>query len=100
MAGTASTAVREMMQYGAYYPSYAVCKRLLTFEGEEQPSKFRIAACGALAGMVQWLPPSYCVDVVKSRIQAEPDGFYKGFADCARRSYQAEGAFVFFRGLT
>jgi len=100
MVGTSSTMVREVIQYGIYYPSYHFFKQILTPEGQEGPSKPMIAVCGALAGMVQWLPPSYCVDVVKSRIQAEPDGFYRGFADCARRSYQAEGALVFFRGLT
>jgi len=100
MAGTYSTITREVLQYAVYYPSYAFFKIMLTPEGQENPSRPMIAVCGALAGMAQWFPPSYCVDVVKSRIQAEPERTYRGMMDCARRSYQAEGTIVFFRGLS
>lgn len=32
-------------------------------------------------------------------LQSEPDGTYKGFMDCARKTYKSGGATVFFRGL-
>ena len=42
---------------------------------------------------------TYPPDVVKSKIQAFPPGTYRGMWDCARRSAQAEGPLVFFRGI-
>lgn len=55
---------------------------------------------GGTAGVVQWLPPIYCFDVLKSRMQTAPQGYYKGLLDCAMRSYREEGIQVFYRGLT
>lgn len=57
-------------------------------------------ACGGgLAGVATWLPPVFSVDVVKTRLQSAPKGTYSGMWDCAQKSYRAEGAGVFFRGL-
>ena len=47
----------------------------------------------------QWLPPLYCVDVMKSRMQSAEPGVYKNLLDCMSKSYHAEGIGVFFRGL-
>lgn len=54
--------------------------------------------CGGLAGVISWLP-IMPFDVIKSRIQADTcEQNYKGFWDCAIKSYKAEGIFVFWRG--
>jgi len=47
----------------------------------------------------QWLPPLYCVDVMKSRMQSAEPGVYSSLWDCMVKSYRAEGLGVFFRGL-
>jgi len=54
---------------------------------------------GGVAGTVQWLPPFYCLDVLKSRMQSALPGVYDNVWDCAKKSYQQEGIGVFFRGL-
>ena len=46
---------------------------------------------GGSAGALVWLPPSYCFDVVKSRIQYARPGQYRNTWDCIRQTYQAEG---------
>ena len=33
---------------------------------------------GGTAGVVQWLPPFFCFDVIKSRMQTSPPHYYKG----------------------
>jgi solute carrier family 25 carnitine/acylcarnitine transporter 20/29 len=52
---------------------------------------------GGTAGTVQWLPPIYCFDVIKSRMQTAPQGFYKNLGDCATKLYREHGMAVFFR---
>jgi solute carrier family 25 (mitochondrial carnitine/acylcarnitine transporter), member 20/29 len=47
----------------------------------------------------QWLPPFYCIDVVKSRMQSAEPGVYSNAWNCVVKSYRAEGGMVFFRGL-
>ena len=48
---------------------------------------------------MQWLPPFYCIDVVKSRMQGSLPGVYASAWDCALKSYRQDGLQVFFRGL-
>ena len=52
---------------------------------------------GGTAGTVQWLPPFYFLDVIKSRMQTAPQGTYAGIAGCARQLYAEHGPQVFFR---
>ncbi len=52
---------------------------------------------GGTAGVVQWLPPIYCLDVIKSRMQTAPKGYYSGVADCVSKLYREHGIKVFFR---
>jgi solute carrier family 25 carnitine/acylcarnitine transporter 20/29 len=52
---------------------------------------------GGTAGTLQWFPPIYCFDVIKSRMQTAPQGTYSGIRDCARRMYAEGGVKVFFR---
>lgn len=48
-------------------------------------------------GVIQWLPPIYCFDVIKSRMQCAPRGHYSGVLDCASKLLREEGWRVFFR---
>lgn len=54
---------------------------------------------GGFAGLLSWaaiIP----FDVIKSRVQADTEHkAYKGFMDCAIKSYKEDGLKVFFRGL-
>ena len=52
---------------------------------------------GGTAGTIQWLPPMYCLDVIKSRMQTAPRGTYSGIKDCATQMYAEGGYKVFFR---
>ena len=53
------------------------------------------AIAGGIAGAASWLPPIFCIDVVKTKMQSAPRGTYKGIIDCARKSFQQEGLPVF-----
>lgn len=37
---------------------------------------------GGVAGCAMWLPPVYCLDVIKTRMQTARDGVYRGVWDC------------------
>lgn len=52
---------------------------------------------GGTAGTIQWLPPIYCFDVIKSRMQTAPQGKYKNIKDCAKQMYINEGPQAFVR---
>lgn len=67
----------------------------------ENPSAFFTLMAGGLAGTFSWIV-SFPIDVVKSRLQVDGiDGKpqYKGAIDCMKKSYKAEGAKFFTRGL-
>ena len=55
---------------------------------------------GGTAGTIQWLPPIYCFDVIKSRMQTAPQGTYTSISDCAKQMYKENGMKVFFRYVT
>ena len=97
-AGLSSTISREVVQFMMYYPCYELLKQQ-TAEQAGDRAWLATPLIGAVAGAVQWLPPSYCVDVVKSRMQADTTGRYASALDCARQTYMAGGARVFVRGL-
>jgi len=56
--------------------------------------------CGAAAGYMYWLP-TYPIDVIKSRIQADsletPQN--KGIVDAAMKVWRSSGVRGFFRGI-
>eukprot|EP01063_Lacrimia_lanifica_P031026 TRINITY_DN5041_c0_g2_i2.p2 TRINITY_DN5041_c0_g2~~TRINITY_DN5041_c0_g2_i2.p2 ORF type:complete len:306 (+),score=20.73 TRINITY_DN5041_c0_g2_i2:41-919(+) len=95
--GTAVTILREGPSYGFYFMTYDAVKQWMNCHYNGPPPAYALALSGGLAGVMCWVP-IYPIDVVKTRIQA--DNAYNGFVDCARKSYQKEGAGVFFRGLS
>lgn len=94
--GFNSVLLREVPQFAIYYPSYEFLKRELQECGYFNAFFTQLLA-GGIAGTVQWLPPFYCTDVIKSRMQTAPIGHYRGIIDCARRLHQEYGYQVFFR---
>ena len=96
--GTLTTQVREILQYVIYYPVYESLRAYADTVAGPKYGWLSVPLVGAAAGAAQWMPPSYCVDVVKTRLQSA-DNKYASMLDCARRSYAAEGVGVFFRGL-
>jgi len=96
--GMGSVLLREIPQFAVYYPCYELTK--LSLSSVIQNEILVQFLSGGIAGTVQWLPPIYCTDVIKSRMQTAPPGFYKGIIDCASRIYAEEGFRVFFRGFS
>jgi solute carrier family 25 carnitine/acylcarnitine transporter 20/29 len=92
--GFHSVLLREIPQFAIYYPAYEYFKSL--YSQYMDPLKAQFLA-GGTAGTIQWLPPIYCIDVIKSRMQTAPQGYYKGLADCATKMYAESGMSVFFR---
>jgi solute carrier family 25 carnitine/acylcarnitine transporter 20/29 len=97
--GTSSVVLREVPQFGTYYCTYEFVKKIGLENGFFSPIVVQ-GLSGGVAGVVQWLPPIYFTDVIKSRMQTAPRGYYKGVLDCAHRLYLEEGWRIFFRGLT
>jgi hypothetical protein len=96
--GFGSVLLREVPQFAVYYPCYEFMKRFLSTK-IDNPVAVQILA-GGTSGVVQWLPPIYCFDVIKSKMQTAPKGTYSGIADCAKQIYSKEGIKGFFRGFT
>lgn len=46
---------------------------------------------GGIAGCATWLPPVYCLDVIKTRIQSAEPGVYRGSWDCLRKTVRCVG---------
>lgn len=46
---------------------------------------------GGTTGFVQWLPPFYFADVLKSKMQTAQPGEYSGLVDCIVKTYKTEG---------
>ncbi|KAI8066995.1 mitochondrial carrier domain-containing protein [Gilbertella persicaria] len=102
--GMLPTTLREL-SFGPYFLSYEFICRALTLSDPASKdndtyelSGSKIILAGGSAGIIAWCS-TYFADVVKTRIQSEPDR-YKGFFDCIKRSYHHEGWRIFFRGLT
>ncbi|KAG5175346.1 carnitine/acylcarnitine carrier protein [Tribonema minus] len=96
--GMGSQFIREVPQFALYYPAYDVAKRaILPADGHISPIHMLLA--GGIAGTVQWLPPIYNIDVLKTKIQTAAPGTYKSIADAARKTVATEGTKGLFRGL-
>lgn len=94
--GMGSVLLREIPQFAVYYPWYEFARRKGLEQGYFSPIVVQ-ALAGGTAGVVQWLPPFYFTDVIKSRMQTSPKDKYKNTWHCARTLYKEEGYRVFFR---
>ncbi|CCD34541.1 similar to mitochondrial carrier protein (Ymc1) [Botrytis cinerea T4] len=102
--GEAVTIIREAQAYGVWFLSFEYMMNSDAarnkIERKDIPS-WKIAFYGGLAGEALWLA-SYPFDVVKSKMQS--DGFgekmkYNGMRDCFAKTWRAEGARGFWKGI-
>ena len=100
--GLGVTVMRDGPSHGLYFWTYEYMREQLhpgcRKSGEESLNTMLIA--GGLAGVTSWIS-CYPFDVVKTRLQAQtPSSIkYKGIIDCFKKSVNAEGYGVLWRGL-
>ncbi|MQL96003.1 hypothetical protein Taro_028674 [Colocasia esculenta] len=105
--GLSITVLRDAPAHGVYFWTYEYTREKLhpgcRSTGEETLGTMLFA--GGMAGVASWVC-CYPLDVVKSRLQAQPQSRgdfpppkYSGIADCLRKSVQEEGYRVLWRGL-
>jgi len=100
LRGMVVTAMRDVPGFAIYFTSYEWLRRKMTPEGAgpESLSFLGQFAAGGFGGLCIWLA-TYPIDVVKSRIQSQPDNIRLGIIECAVQSYKKEGWRVFVTGL-
>ncbi|CAI9766099.1 unnamed protein product [Fraxinus pennsylvanica] len=101
--GLTITVLRDAPAHGVYFWTYEYMREQLhpgcRKSGEETFRTMLFA--GGLAGVASWIF-CYPLDVMKTRIQAQPESSptkYKGIADCFMRCVKEEGYSVLWRGL-
>ncbi|KDO28744.1 hypothetical protein SPRG_05698 [Saprolegnia parasitica CBS 223.65] len=102
MRGWEATLLRDIPGSVGYFGGYEGFKRLLTPTGTstDDLSALRIFFAGCMGGVINWIiaiPP----DVIKSRIQTAPDGFYtgSGIVDAYKHLVTTEGHAALFKGM-
>jgi solute carrier family 25 (mitochondrial carnitine/acylcarnitine transporter), member 20/29 len=102
MRGIFLTLCRDVPGYMAWFGTYEYVKYLFLIHlGHVHASQLPFLAvlvAGGLAGMVYWIV-SMPVDVLKSRLQAAPEGTYSGVIDVFRQAIRAEGPAALFKGI-
>lgn len=93
--GFSSVLLREVPQFAVYYPTYEWTKIALS-DVLDHATLVQFLA-GSTAGVVQWLPPIYFADVLKSRMQTAAPGRYDSVMSCVREILAEEGWRGFFR---
>ena len=96
--GMGLTVVRETPSFGVYFVAYEYFCKQFKAKDREKVGVIGLLTAGGIAGMLSWIS-TYPVDVIKSRVQADMKGEYRGFWDCCVKSYQCEGLRVFGKGL-
>jgi solute carrier family 25 carnitine/acylcarnitine transporter 20/29 len=117
--GGTVTALRDSVGYGFYFWSYQLGTRFLAPKPEDKLSSggeaARVLLAGGVAGVVTWAS-IFPLDVIKTRVQTQvlqsaenapligteslAERPRIGALEMARKTYQNEGAAVFFRGFT
>lgn len=62
--------------------------KLDSWAGLAMPEPAQQMIAGGLAGCAIWLPPVYCLDVIKTRMQTAEPGVYSGVGDCAAKTWR------------
>lgn len=94
--GTVATLLRDVPGSIAYFGVYELVKARFNKPGEL--NKPAILFAGGMAGVANWavaIPP----DVLKSRLQAAPEGTYKGLGDVFVKMMRDEGPLALFKGF-
>lgn len=96
--GSVATLLRDAPASFMYFSTYEFLKHSLSDEsGKLNPAAILFA--GGFAGIMNWLvaiPP----DVLKSRLQAAPEGTYKGIRDVFTELMAKEGPRALYKGVT
>ncbi|XP_047350864.1 mitochondrial carnitine/acylcarnitine carrier protein isoform X1 [Vespa velutina] len=97
--GTCATFLRDIPASGMYFMTYETIQRWIVPDGEKLGLLSTILA-GGFAGIANWvvgIPP----DVLKSRLQAAPEGTYKkGIREVFARLLKEEGLRALYKGCT
>ena len=97
--GLGLTILRETPSFGVYFMSYEFISSRLKKRLDSPVSTPVLLLSGGLAGQCSWLS-TYPVDVIKTRIQNDSRGEFKGAIDCVKRTWLESGVGGFFRGLS
>lgn len=95
--GSAATAARDAPASAAYFASYELIQRWLQGPDRQKLSVGSTLFAGGCAGICNWLV-AIPMDVVKSRLQAAPDGMYKGALDVLNKTVAKEGVGALWKG--
>jgi len=95
--GSAATAARDVPASAAYFASYELIQRGLQGPDRTQLSVGSTLFAGGLAGIFNWLV-AIPMDVVKSRLQAAPEGTYTGAIDVLKTLLRTEGPLALYKG--
>jgi len=95
--GSAATAARDAPASAAYFASYELIQRWLQGPDRQKLSVGSTLFAGGCAGICNWLV-AIPMDVVKSRLQAAPDGMYKGALDVLQQTLKNEGIGALWKG--
>lgn len=97
--GFGATLLRDVPGSVAYFATYEVIKARLTKNANGgELNKGAVLFAGGMAGVANWavaIPP----DVLKSRLQAAPEGMYKGLGDVFMKLVREEGPQALFKGF-
>merc|ERR1719412_1243671 len=95
--GSAATAARDGPARAAFFASYELIQRWLAGPERKSLSVGSTLVAGGLAGMCNWLV-AIPMDVVKSRLQAAPEGTYTGAVDVLKQLLAKEGPRALWKG--
>jgi len=95
--GASITFLRDVPSSGVYFLVYHRALGALGGNVDGGAASSTLVA-GGVAGVASWAS-IYPLDVCKSRIQAQPERWNRGWLDCMRRSVADEGVAVLTRGL-
>ncbi|KAK7088868.1 solute carrier family 25 member 45-like [Littorina saxatilis] len=96
--GLTSMSLRDVPSYGLYLVCYEAISSALHRKGwTDSHGVIADVIGGGLAGTISWfivMP----IDVIKSRVQCDTEGRYRGFMHCASVAIRQEGVSVLYRG--
>lgn len=96
--GWGAMILRDVPSYGLHLVLYQSISSSLRSSGSTDYTGVTADVIGGgLAGTISWLSVMP-FDVVKSRLQTDLQGKYRGAIDCALWSWRQEGICVFYRG--
>lgn len=96
--GLDAMALRDVPSYGLYLVCYETISSALNSRGwTDSHGVVADVIGGGLAGTISWFSVMP-FDVIKSRLQADVERKYRGFAHCALQAVRQEGLSVLYRG--